>query len=38
MPLIVLIVIGTALIGVVGLVIWYFVYRKNPWGSFSGEG
>ena len=36
MTLIILIVIPTALLALVTLAIWYFVYRKNPWGAFSG--
>ena len=34
--LIVFFLIGTAAIAIVALIIWYFLYRKNPWGSFSG--
>ena len=37
MTLLILFLVGTGMIAVVALVIWYFLLRKNPFGSFSGS-
>ena len=35
--IIIFFLIGTTAIVAVALVIWYFLLRKNPFGSFSGS-